>query len=100
MTVEEELGAIQQQLQFIVFQRQNIEMQSEEYELTKKRLKNVKGNVLKIQGPLLIPVTKAEAEKDLNEKIENNKIKIDALKKQEEQLKNKVTELIESAKTE
>ena len=98
MDVEEEIGGIQQQIQFVLFQRQNLEMQSEEYSITKKRLKDVKGELYKIQGPLLLSVTKDEAEKELDEKIENNKIKVDTLKKQETRFKTKIDDLIKEVK--
>lgn len=98
MNVEEEIGGIQQQIQFVLFQRQNLEMQSEEYLITKKRLKDVKGELYKIQGPLLLSVTKTEAEKELDEKIENNQIKVDTLKKQEIRFKTKIDDLIKEVK--
>ncbi|MCC7570251.1 prefoldin subunit [Candidatus Micrarchaeota archaeon] len=98
MSMEEDIGAMQQQMQFLMFQRQNFEMQNDEYKTTKSRLADIKGDIFKIEGPLLIPVSKTDAEKELDEKLENNAIKIKALKKQEEQIKEKVNEMVSEYK--
>ena len=93
MAIEQEIGKYQQQLQYVMFQRQNLEMQSDEYKLTIKRLTEITGDVHKIQGSLLLPVSISEAKKELEEKLETTDIKIKQLKKQEEKIQEEVKEL-------
>ncbi len=89
------LQAIQRQLQMIVAQEQQLEMENMLIEQALAELKECKGKVYKNIGGIIIEKNKEAVEKELEEKKENNKLKLDTLKKQEERLKNNAKSLQE-----
>ena len=66
---------LQNQLQMIAVQKQQMAMQTKDIENAQKELKESKGKIYKIAGPILIEAEKETTEKDLTsekEKLDSN----------------------------
>jgi prefoldin beta subunit len=81
------------QLQIYDAQEQQITFLLNDLEQAEAELKKSSGQVFKAAGNLLIETTKKEAFEDINEKKDVYQTRIKAIKKQQEQLKQKIESL-------
>ena len=88
-----EFQNLQRQLQMIAIQHQQVQMQIEELKGAKEALLEAKGDVYMAVGNLIIQSTKAEAQKDVEEKIEVFGVRNSTLAKQEEKMRTRLDEL-------
>jgi len=88
---------LQNQLQMIAMQRQQLSMQSKDIENALNELKEQKGKVYRLSGPIMVEADKEITEKELSaekEKLESNLLIYEKHeKKLSDQLKNLSTEL-------
>lgn len=90
-----QLQAYQQQTQALAMQMQQFEIQSMELDAALEELvsESAPDEVFKSAGPILVKRKKDEVEKELKDDREIVKVRIDALKKQENRLREKMKEL-------
>jgi len=88
-----QLQNIQRQMQIISAQKQRFELENTIIDQAIVELDKAKGKTFKSIGGLLIESKPAELKKELGEKKETLKGRLDALTKQEERLKSKGEEL-------
>jgi len=88
-----EFQGLQGQLQSVMIQKQQVQTQVDELAQASEELKSAKGAVFRSAGTLLIQSTREEAEKDVAEKKELYSVRANALSRQEERLKARLTEL-------
>jgi len=86
---------MQRSLQAVQMQKRQIDLENSEIERALDELKKISPEdaVYKFSGQILIKVNKDELVKELEEKLELNKTRISILAKQEEKLKQSLTEL-------
>jgi prefoldin beta subunit len=86
---------MQRSLQAVQIQKRQIDLENSEIERALDELKKISPEdaVYKFSGQILIKVNKDELVKELEEKLELNKTRISILAKQEEKLKQSLTEL-------
>lgn len=82
---------LQKQLEVLLIQKHQLQLQLNEVKHAHTELKKAKGDVYRSIGSVMIHTTREEADKDLGEKQELLQVKIDALTKQEEKLRETVT---------
>ena len=87
-----QLQMIEQNMQSMMAQKQQFQAQMVEIESALKELKNSK-TAYKIVGNIMVSSDKESLEKDLNEKKEMMELRIKALEKQEEQVKEKAQKI-------
>lgn len=88
-----EMQTYQQQMQAVLLQTESLNLQNIEIERALEEMKKSKEKeVFKAVGPILIKADKTEVEKEFNEKKELINVRLKSLKKQEERLKEKITE--------
>ena len=87
-----QLQMIEQNMQSMMAQKQQFQVQMVEIESALKELKNSK-TAYKIVGNIMVSSDKESLEKDLNEKKEMMELRIKALEKQEEQVKEKAQKI-------
>lgn len=85
----------QQQLQQINYQKETLRFQKIEAERALEEMKEIKSDteVFKAVGPILIKSSKSVLEKELKEKVETSDIRIGKIEKEEEELKEKLTDV-------
>lgn len=83
---------LEKQLEVVLIQKHQLQLQLNEVKHAIEELKKAKGTVYRSAGSLMIQSSKEEAEKDLKDKQELFNVKLDALAKQEEKLRESVTE--------
>jgi prefoldin beta subunit len=88
-----QLQMIEQNLKSSEMQKQNMHLQLMESENSLKELKGYSGKPFKIIGPVMVESTVEELTKDLEEKIELLKVRIDSMEKQEKTLKERFEEI-------
>lgn len=86
---------MQRSLQAVQIQKRQIDLENSEIERALDELKKTSPEdaIYKFSGQILIKVNKDELVKELEEKLELNKTRISILAKQEEKLKQSLTEL-------
>jgi prefoldin beta subunit len=90
----EQFQAYQQQLQNILIQKESVKIQIMEVEKALEELKNTKEkNAYKISGQIMVLRPVEELKKELNETKEDLEIRIKALEKSEEKIKDNLKEL-------
>ncbi|MEM4389914.1 MAG: prefoldin subunit beta [Candidatus Micrarchaeia archaeon] len=88
-----EFRNLQNQLQMTLLQKQSVQAQLDEIAEAGEELKKTKGPIYRSVGTLLVASTKEEAEKDLAEKKELLGVRLNALTRQEEKLRERLNEL-------
>ncbi len=91
----EQLQALEQNIQNFLIQKQNFQSQLIEITNAYEELEKTKGKAYKIIGAVMIDTDKEELKKELNNKKETLNIRIRAVEKQENQLKEKASKLQE-----
>ena len=89
----EDLQTLAMQLQQILLQKQELQLQLTEIENAIEEIKKAEGKIYKMVGNFLIEINKEEALKELEEKKELLDLRIKALSRQEEKIKNKLNEI-------
>ena len=86
---------LQRSLQAVLLQKRQVELEISEVDHSLSELKksSVEDTVYKFSGQILIKVKKDEILKELEEKLDLDKARTTILKKQEEKLKQSLTEL-------
>jgi len=86
---------MQRSLQAVLLQKRQVELEISEVDHSLSELKksSVEDTVYKFSGQILIKVKKDEILKELEEKLDLDKARTTILKKQEEKLKQSLTEL-------
>lgn len=89
------LQAYQQQLQNIITQKRYLEVQRGEIKNALKELGKIKGKVkvYKSVGPILIKSKKSKTQKDLKDRQETIKLRIDSFEKQEKKVRQVIQNL-------
>ncbi|MGC8812466.1 MAG: prefoldin subunit beta [Candidatus Aenigmatarchaeota archaeon] len=86
--------AYQQQLQSVLIQKESIKIQVMEVEKALEELNETKEkNAYKISGQIMVLKPVEELKKELNETKEDLEVRIKALEKNEEKIKDKLKEL-------
>ncbi len=88
-----QLQVLEQNFQSVLQQKQTFQTQKLEVEYALKELDNSKGDAYKIVGPIMVKSNKEDLKKDLDSKKEAIDVRMKAIGKQEEQLKEKVESL-------
>jgi len=88
-----QLQMLEQNLRSIDMQKQNMQMQLLESENSLKELKDYSGKPFKIIGPIMVESNKDELVKDLNDKIELLKIRLESMEKQETSFKQQFEDI-------
>jgi prefoldin beta subunit len=88
-----EYQKMEKQLEAVLSQRYQLETQLEELKNALKLLEKTDEDVYKSSGTILVKVSKEEAKKDINDKIELIEVRLKTLRDQEEGLKNKLERL-------
>jgi len=90
-----QMQAFQQQYQGIAVQKEAMSLQKLEFEKALEELGKAKdnGDVYKAVGPVLVKSTKSVLTKELGERKETIDLRLKALDKQEEKLKEKLQEI-------
>ncbi len=96
---KEELGReiaeyenLEKQLEMLLIQKHQIQAQLNEIGHALEHLKGAKGEIYRNVGSIIIHTTKEEAEKDLKDREELLKVKLETLSKQEEKLRKAVAD--------
>ncbi len=87
-----QLQLIEQNMQNMMAQKQQFQTQMVEIDSALKEIKNSK-TAYKIVGNIMVSSDKESLEKDLNEKKEMMELRIKALEKQEQQIKDKAQKI-------
>ena len=88
-----ELQAYQQQMQTVMMQKENLSSQSMDADKALEELKKATSDeVYKAVGPILIKSTRKDLELELSEKKETIELRLKSLQKQEDRLKDKLSE--------
>ncbi len=95
----QQLQALEQSMHSFMIQKQGFQVQLMEIESALKELQNV-NSAYKIVGNIMVKQPKEELEKDLNLKKETAELRIKALERQEEKIKEKATALQEEVLSE
>ncbi|MBI4163359.1 MAG: prefoldin subunit beta [Candidatus Aenigmarchaeota archaeon] len=85
--------AYQQQLQNVVAQKEAFNMQLMEIKRAVEELENVKEDVYKVAGPILVKSDPKAVKKELEEKVELIDLRLKTLEKGEEKLKKQIEDL-------
>ncbi|MDP3917118.1 MAG: prefoldin subunit beta [Nanoarchaeota archaeon] len=88
-----QLQGIEQNLRGIEMQKQNMQMQLLESENSIKELKDYSGKPFRIIGPVMIESNKDELVKDLGDKIELLKIRLESMEKQEKSFRQQFEDI-------
>ena len=88
-----QLQMIEQDIQNILMQKQALQSQLIELNNALEELEKSKGQVYKIIGAVMVSSNKEDLKKELNEKKEVVELKIKNVEKQENQLKEKASNL-------
>ena len=88
-----QLQMIEQNLKNIGAQKQNMSLHLMESESSLKELDNYKGKPFKVIGPVMIEADSDSLKKELGEKIELLKVRIESMDKQEKILKDQFEEI-------
>jgi prefoldin beta subunit len=83
---------LEKQLEVILIQKHQLQLQQNEIKHATEGLKKAKGEVYHSVGSLMMQSSKEEAEADLKERGELIEVKLNALNKQEEKLRESVTD--------
>ncbi len=83
---------LEKQLEMLLVQKHQVQVQLNEVRHALEHLKEAKGEVYKSVGTIILYTTKEEAEKELKDKEELLQVRLETLTKQEEKLREKVTE--------
>ena len=87
-------NAYQQQIQSFMVQKESLNMQLMEINKAVEDLeKSKETEVYKISGPVLIKTKKADAKKDLKDKQDLIKMRLESIEKNEKRIKDKIEEL-------
>ncbi|MFH1229330.1 MAG: prefoldin subunit beta [Candidatus Aenigmatarchaeota archaeon] len=88
-----ELQAYQQQMQTVMMQKESLSSQSMDADKALEELKKATSDeVYKAVGPILIKSTRKDLELELSEKKETIELRLKSLQKQEDRLKDKLSE--------
>jgi len=82
---------LEKQLEVILIQKHQLQLQLNEIKHAQDELKRAKGEVYRAVGSIMLLSTKDEAEKELKDRQELVEVKVGALGKQEEKLRESVT---------
>jgi prefoldin beta subunit len=90
-----QLQQLQQQLQTVLAQKAQIEALLKEAEESMKEVENISEEtpLFKVAGSVLVKVEKGKLVKELQEKRETYEIRVKALERQEEKLKDRLAEM-------
>jgi prefoldin beta subunit len=88
-----QLQMIEQNLKNIGAQKQNMVLHLMESENSLKELKDYKGKPFKVIGPVMIEADSDSLTKELSDKIELLKVRIESMEKQEKSLKEQFEEI-------
>lgn len=96
-----QLQTVQQQLQMVVSQKVQLESTLKEIENAIKEVEKVEEDtpIYKSVGTVLVKTKKEEVLKELNERKETIEVRIRALSRQEEKLRERLKELQEKVKS-
>ena len=89
----EQLQLTEQGLQNLLLQKQVFQLEFNETNNALEEIKKVKGQVYKIVGSIMFSSAKEDVEKELERKKQILELRIKAIEKQEEGLKNQLTEV-------
>jgi len=87
-----QLQTLENSLRSIGMQKQNMQLQLIEAENSLRELKGYKGKTFKIIGPVMVESDNGSIVKDLNEKMELLKVRVESFDKQEASLKKQFEE--------
>ncbi len=90
-----QMQQVQQQLQAVISQRLQVEALLKEVNEAIEEVKKVSEDtpLYKVVGSILVKASKSEVVKDLEEKKETYEVRINTLKRQEDRLKERLTEI-------
>jgi prefoldin beta subunit len=90
-----QLQQLQQQLQAVVTQKAQVDAMLRESEVALEEVQNVSENtpLFKVAGSILVKVEKEKLLKELQEKKETYELRLKALERQEEKLRERLTEM-------
>ena len=88
-----EFQQLQGQLQMVVMQKSQLKAQADEMDSALEGLKTAQGKVYRSAGMVLVESTKAELTKEFAEKKESMLVRMQALGKQEEKVRQRLIEL-------
>ena len=90
---------MEKQLEVLILQRNQLKLQLTETKNAEEELKHATGEVYKSVGSLVLKTTKEKAENELKEKKELIDVKLNAIHKEEEKLRNALKELQQGLQT-
>ena len=88
-----QMQVLEQNLRGIEMQKQNMQLQILESENSLKELKDYKGKSFKVVGPVMVEADTNELVKDIGEKRDVLKVRLESLEKQEKSFREKFDEL-------
>lgn len=88
-----QMQVLEQNLRGIEMQKQNMQLQMLEAENSLKELKDYNGKSFKIIGPVMVEADTNELVKDISEKKDILKVRLESLEKQEKSFREKFDEL-------
>jgi len=91
-----EFENMEKQLEVLLMQKNQLRVQLTETKNAREELEHAAGDVYKSIGSLVMKTTKDKAEKDLKDKTELIEVKLVAIEKEEEKLRNAIKTLQES----
>ncbi len=84
---------LEKQLEIVLLQRNQLKLQLSEIKNAEEELRHATGDVYHSIGSLMLKTTKDKAEKDLKDKKELVEVKLNALLKEEEKIRNALVDL-------
>jgi len=90
-----QMQTFQQQMQTMSYQKETLKFQKIEAERALDELKKLKDKdeIFKAVGPILVKTKKADIEAELKEKMETSDVRMKAIEKQEDKIKDKLEEI-------
>jgi prefoldin beta subunit len=88
-----QMQVLEQNLRGIEMQKQNMQLQLMESENSLKELKGYSGKVFKIVGPVMIEAKSDEVLKEISDKKDVLKVRLESLEKQEKTFREKFDDL-------
>ena len=88
-----QLQMLEQNLKSIEMQKQNMQLQLLESENSLKELKDYNGRPFKIIGPIMIETNKDGLVKDINERIELIRVRLESMEKHENSMKKQFEDI-------
>jgi len=88
-----ELQSIQQQMQFLVMQKQQLLLQQNEAGKALEEIENASGKLYRLAGSVMVEKEKSVLQGELKEEKEGVEVRLNAFAKQEKKLKDRFEEL-------